>query len=121
LLDREAELGLISAAIASACAGAGSAVLVEGAAGIGKTSLLAQACEQAARAGMSVLSARSAEFESGYAWGVARQLFEPATRTAGLAAAGDAAILAAPAITWRSSSPGPGWTGRPPGGAHARR
>jgi DNA-binding CsgD family transcriptional regulator len=99
LLDREAELGLISAAVASACAGAGSAVLVEGAAGIGKTSLLAQACERAARAGMTVLSARSAEFESGYAWGVARQLFAPATRVAGLAAAGDAAILAAPAIT----------------------
>jgi DNA-binding CsgD family transcriptional regulator len=98
LLDREAELGLISATIASACAGAGSAVLVEGAAGIGKTRLLAQACEQAAGAGMTVLSARSAEFESGYAWGVARQLFEPATRT-GTPAAGDAAILAAPAIS----------------------
>jgi DNA-binding CsgD family transcriptional regulator len=102
LLDREAELGLISAAVASACTGAGAAVLVEGAGGIGKTSLLAQACEQAARAGMTVLTARAAEFESGYAWGVARQLFEPATRSAGLVAAGDAATLAAPALT-----PGP--------------
>ncbi len=50
LLDREAELSVISAAVASACAGAGAAVLVEGAGGIGKTSLLTQACEQAARA-----------------------------------------------------------------------
>ena len=104
LLDREAELGLISAAVASACAGAGAAVLVEGAGGIGKTSLLAQACEQAARAGMTVLTARAAEFESGYAWGVARQLFEPATRTARPGCAGgDAATLAAPA-----SHPAPG-------------
>jgi DNA-binding CsgD family transcriptional regulator len=102
LLDREVELGLISAAVASACGGAGAAVLVEGAAGIGKTSLLALACEQAARAGMTVLAARAAEFESGYAWGVARQLFEPATRSAGLAAAGDAAALAAPALTPRA-------------------
>ena len=102
MLDREVELGLISAAVASACGGAGAAVLVEGAAGIGKTSLLALACEQAARAGMTVLAARAAEFESGYAWGVARQLFEPATRSAGLAAAGDAAALAAPALTPRA-------------------
>jgi DNA-binding CsgD family transcriptional regulator len=99
LLDRDAELGVISAAVASARAGAGAAVLVEGAGGIGKTSLLTQACEQAARAGLTVLAARSAEFESGYAWGVARQLFAPATRSIGLGAAGDAARLAAPAIT----------------------
>ena len=47
---------------------------------------------------MTVLTARSAEFESGYAWGVARQLFEPETRAEGSEPAGDAASLAAPAL-----------------------
>ena len=79
-MERAAELDVIAAAIASACAGAGSVLLVEGAAGIGKTRLLAQACEQAAGAGMTVLTARAAEYEDGYAWGVVRQLFEQELR-----------------------------------------
>jgi hypothetical protein len=68
LLDRAAEVAAIAAAIESACAGSGSALLVEGVAGIGKTRLLTHACEQAAQAGMTVLAARAAEFEDGYAW-----------------------------------------------------
>ena len=76
LLGRAAELGAIAAAVESACSGAGSALLVEGAAGIGKTRLLGYACDRAAKAGMTVLAARAAEFEDGYAWGVVRQLFE---------------------------------------------
>jgi DNA-binding CsgD family transcriptional regulator len=110
LLDRAAELGVITAAAESAVLGSGAALLVEGAAGIGKTSLLAHACEQAASAGMTVRLARAAEFEGGYAWGVVRQLFEPEVRAgAGREAAGgaagggpglaaDAAALAAPAL-----------------------
>ena len=77
LLDRAAELAAITAAVDSAVSGAGSALLVEGAAGIGKTSLLAQACAQAAAAGMTVRVAHAAEFEDGYAWGVVRELFSP--------------------------------------------
>ena len=76
LLGRAAERPAIAAAVESACSGAGSALLVEGVAGIGKTRLLANACERAAKAGMTVLGARAAEFEDGYAWGVVRQLFE---------------------------------------------
>ena len=57
-------------------------LLVEGAAGIGKTRLLGCACEYAADAGMTVLTARAAEYEDGYAWGVVRQLFEPELRSA---------------------------------------
>jgi len=52
-------------------------LVVAGAAGIGKTWLLAHACEQAAAAGMTVLSARAAEYEDGYAWGVVLALFAP--------------------------------------------
>ena len=110
LLDRAAELGAITAAAESAVVGSGSALLVEGEAGIGKTTLLGHACEQAALAGMTVRLARAAEFEGGYAWGVVRQLFEPEVRAgegrgaagdatgAGPGLAADAAALAAPAL-----------------------
>ena len=100
LLERAAELEAITAAIQSACSGSGAALLVEGEAGIGKTRLLTYACEQAALTGMTVLTARAAEFEDGYAWGVVRQLFEAETRSGGEpAAADDAVALAAPALT----------------------
>ena len=99
LLDRAAELGAIAAAVDGACSGSGSGLLVEGVAGIGKTRLLAHACEQAARAGMKVLTARAAEFEDGYAWGVVRQLFEADVRAGGGQPAGDAVALAARALT----------------------
>jgi DNA-binding CsgD family transcriptional regulator len=98
LLDRAAELTVISGILESACASSGSALLIEGAAGIGKTSLLAYACDRARDAGMTVLAARSAEFESGYAWGIVRQLFEAQTAGPGLDSAGDAAALASAAL-----------------------
>jgi len=98
LLDRAEELAAIIGAVDSAVAGAGSALLVEGAAGIGKPSLLARACVQAAAVGMTVRVARAAEFEGGYAWGVVRELFQPEVRAGGGGLAGDAAALAAPAL-----------------------
>ena len=73
LLERAAELDVIMTAIDAARAGTGSVLLIEGAAGIGKTRLLAYACEQAAAADMTVLTARAAEYEDGYAWGVVRR------------------------------------------------
>jgi DNA-binding CsgD family transcriptional regulator len=99
LLERAAELSAITAALASASTGSGAALLVEGAAGIGKTRLLAHACGQAAGAGLIVLTASAAEFEGGYAWGVVRQLFEPVLRAGDdRLLADDAAALAAPAL-----------------------
>ena len=95
-MERAAELAAIAAAIDAACAGTGSVLLVEGDAGIGKSRLLAHACEQAADAGMTVLTARAAEYEDGYAWGVVRQLFESELRGA---SPGDAVALAALAVT----------------------
>jgi DNA-binding CsgD family transcriptional regulator len=74
-------------------------LLVEGVAGIGKSSLLARACGQASERGMTVLTATAAEFESGYAWGIVRQLFGRALGPGGcLQAHGDAADLAALAL-----------------------
>ena len=99
LLDREAELAAAAGAIDLACSASGSTLLVQGAAGIGKTSLLAHVCAHAAAAGMTVLTARAAEFEGGYAWGVVQQLFESETGSDGRQLlAGDAAALAAPAL-----------------------
>jgi DNA-binding CsgD family transcriptional regulator len=102
LLERAAELDVIATAIGAARAGTGSALLIEGAAGIGKTRLLAYACEHAAAAGMTVLTARAAEYEDGYAWGVVRQLFEPELRSA--SPGDDLVSLAAQALV-RPSAP----------------
>ncbi|MGI8712837.1 MAG: helix-turn-helix transcriptional regulator [Solirubrobacteraceae bacterium] len=98
LLERESEL----AAVDSALVGMGGVVLVRGEPGIGKTRLVTEAGERAERAGRWVLRGRGGELERDFAFGVVRQLFEPALR--GLdgpersAALEGAAALAAPAV-----------------------
>jgi len=70
-------------------------LLIEGRAGIGKTSLVEAACSRADELGHEVMFARGSELESGFAFGVVRQLFERR-----LAATGEgkrAALLAGPA------------------------
>lgn len=52
-------------------------VVIEGPAGIGKTSLLQAARQAAGSSGLRVLAARGGELERGLELGVARQLFEP--------------------------------------------
>ena len=80
LLERELALGALAACLEAARAGVGGVMVVEGPAGIGKTCLLEAAREQARSEGMRVLAARGAEFERSFAFGVVRQLFEPALR-----------------------------------------
>ena len=63
LAERDAELAAIDAAIDAARGGAGSVVLIEGPAGIGKSALARAACARAAAAGMRVLHGR--EFFTG--------------------------------------------------------
>jgi class 3 adenylate cyclase/tetratricopeptide (TPR) repeat protein len=77
LLEREAEIAALGAAVEAAAAGAGRLVAIEGRAGMGKTRLVAEARALAAEAGFEVLVARSAELEQEFAYGVVRQLFEP--------------------------------------------
>src|SRR5439155_7432597 len=55
ILERDAELAALAAAVAAAEAGHGCLVLVEGPAGIGKTTLLRAACREP---GARVLTAR---------------------------------------------------------------
>lgn len=57
-------------------------MLIEGAAGVGKTSLLRELEDGAAAAGHRVLRARGSELERDFGYGVARQLFGPPLRTA---------------------------------------
>ncbi len=77
LLERDRELDALSEALAGASAGSGRLILVEGEAGIGKSSLLGAIAAEARGAGLRVLSARGAELETETPLGVATQLFEP--------------------------------------------
>lgn len=85
LLERDAELCALDGAIGDARAGTGRLMVVEGAAGTGKSSLLAAACERASAAGLRVLRARGGELEREFAFGAVRQVFEPALAAAAVA------------------------------------
>jgi class 3 adenylate cyclase/DNA-binding CsgD family transcriptional regulator len=82
LLEREAEVAALHAYVDAAAAGAGRLVAIEGRAGIGKSRLAAEATAVAAQAGLSILRARAGELEHDFAYGVVRQLFEPALAAA---------------------------------------
>ncbi len=71
LLERERELEAIEGVLDR-----GGVLIVEGGAGIGKTSLVNSACERGAAAGQEVLRGRGSELESGFEFGVVLQLFE---------------------------------------------
>src|SRR5690349_8054496 len=77
LVQRDAELAMLDHRLAQVCAGTGGVIVVEGPAGIGKSSLLAEAGGSAAEAGLRVLSAWGGPLEYDAGWGIARQLFAP--------------------------------------------
>jgi AAA ATPase domain len=78
LLERESEVGSVRAALRAAGRGAGGVLVVEGAAGMGKSRLLEEAGVRASELGVRVLNARATELEQGFPFGVVRQLFERA-------------------------------------------
>ena len=77
LLQRESELAEIGRQLDAARRGHGSVAAIVGAPGSGKSSLIAAASERAEADGLTVLRARASEMELSFAFGVARQLFEP--------------------------------------------
>jgi len=77
LVDRDAELNALGAAIERARSGAGQTILIEGPAGAGKSALMAAASSRAADGELRVLRASGSELEREHAFGVVRQLFEP--------------------------------------------
>jgi DNA-binding CsgD family transcriptional regulator len=76
LLEREHELERVRAALRAAGQRAGGALVVEGAAGMGKSRLLEEARVRALDLGLRVLAARATELERGFPFGAVRQLFE---------------------------------------------
>ena len=79
LLEREREIAVLDDLIEGlASPGSSQLLVVEGPAGIGKTRLIAEARTRAANAGLHVLTARGGQLERQFAFGVVRQLFEPA-------------------------------------------
>src|SRR4051794_14229631 len=99
LVEREREIAALAALLDAAPAGEGRVAWIEGPAGIGKSTLLAEARRQAAGTGARVLGARGSELEREFPFGVVRQLFEglvadPDLRDRALAgAAGSAAAV----------------------------
>ena len=95
LLERERELKTLRDGIARARAGDGTLMLIEGPAGVGKTQLVREARAAAEQAGVMPLEARGSELEQPFAFGVVRQLLEPASGDPALfaGAAGPAARL----------------------------
>lgn len=81
LLERDAEIGVIDRAVTSAVQGSGSLVIVEGEAGIGKTTVLDHAVATAGGSGATVLRAMASELEQSDPFGVVRSLFAPAVRS----------------------------------------
>jgi hypothetical protein len=121
LRERDAELGELRAALHRAAGGNGGAVVVEGAAGTGKTALVRTLAREAAASGLLVLTARGSDIERAFAFGVVRQLFE---RVVGLAsarerrallagAAAPAGRLVGPEAPAAAAAAAPGGAGRP--------
>jgi DNA-binding CsgD family transcriptional regulator len=76
-LEREAELSTFADALDAAIDRRGSLLLVDGPAGIGKTTLLRAACAEARGRDARIVTARGLALEGDFPYGVVRQLFEP--------------------------------------------
>jgi DNA-binding CsgD family transcriptional regulator len=79
LVEREEELATLGALLDAMQGGIGRVAVVEGAEGIGKTRLLEALRHDVESRGIRALSARGAELERGFPFGIVRQLFEPLT------------------------------------------
>ncbi|MHB8658637.1 MAG: helix-turn-helix transcriptional regulator [Solirubrobacteraceae bacterium] len=80
ILERGRELAVIGESLHRARAGDGAVVLIQGPAGIGKTTLLDEARSRAADLELRVTVARGGELEAEFPFGIVRQLFEPVIR-----------------------------------------
>jgi DNA-binding CsgD family transcriptional regulator len=77
VFERDDEIAWLAAAAAAAARGDGAVVLVEGAAGIGKTALLQEARAQALGKGMTVLAAVASALDRDFPFGLVHQLLDP--------------------------------------------
>jgi len=102
LFDRGADLATLHDLLIRVPTGTGGVAFVEGAAGIGKTSLGQAVADTAVADGFQVLGARGAVLERELPFGIVRQLFDPVLRRldgpARTQALEGAAALAGPAL-----------------------
>jgi DNA-binding CsgD family transcriptional regulator len=112
LVEREHGLAELDALAYDAVRGEGRILLIEGAAGVGKTRLLHEARRIAGDRGVSVLSARAGELERDFGFGVIRQLLEPVLARLDAEPRAElftgAARLAAPVFAADPAEPDPG-------------
>jgi len=83
LLGRDRELASLAAMLDHAASGTGSALLIQGEAGIGKTALLAQARQEAAQRDMLTLACSGVRSEAGLPFAALHQLLRPVLPLAG--------------------------------------
>jgi DNA-binding CsgD family transcriptional regulator len=96
LLERGAEVDVLAGSLEHAAAGSGRLVLVEGAAGIGKTRLLEACAQRAAEDGIQVLWSRADQVLMESSFAVVRELLWPLVRGSSKELFVGAAALAAP-------------------------
>jgi tetratricopeptide (TPR) repeat protein len=120
LLEREHEVQRIRVALEAVGRNAGGALVIEGAAGVGKSRLLEEARVVASDLGLGVLNARATELEQWFPYGIVRQLFERPLLEAEAAERerwlGGAAALAADVLTGAPSASRPSAPGLSAGG-----
>lgn len=76
ILERAPEAEALQAAVTSAVRGAGRLVVIKGAAGMGKTTVLERGAARARGSGVRLLRATASVVETSLPYAVARQLFE---------------------------------------------
>jgi len=76
LYERERELEQAAADLDAVGAGAGRVLVIEGQAGIGKSSVMGEVAGLAAERGFEIFSACGMDLERDYSYGIVRQLFE---------------------------------------------
>src|SRR5580698_8075836 len=83
LIERDGLVRSIDASLRAAALGVGATVLVEGAPGLGKTSVLAECAARGRARHMRVRTALGGELEQSLTWGVARELLGAPARDLG--------------------------------------
>ena len=126
LLEREQEIEHVRTALRAVGQRVGVTLVIEGAAGVGKSRLLHEARVRAAGLGFRVLGARATELEQGFPYGVMLQLFErllveadggererwfagAASLAADLLTGASAATPVGAARNWSEGDPGYAW------------
>ncbi|MEV4422980.1 AAA family ATPase [Patulibacter sp. NPDC049589] len=107
-LGRDGERRALRGALRAAAEGRGGLVVVEGPAGIGKTTLLEEAAAVAPELGLDVLAARGDQLERDHPLGVVRQLLQRAATDSTVVASAGPAAAPAVAVLDPASVPSPG-------------